>query len=220
MISVFLVYANNFQFKTRPYLWSLLLGILFSLSLAAYILLIFAFLLHIRLKLRNILVITIAFIAINYIVTHVWAGGDNPVYELIYKRLEYDEDKGISGNNRTPAITDYYYDLIVKSGDIVFGKGSVYMGKMFHHGGIQGAGYKMFFMQFGIVGTILIFLFYAVIAHSGIDRRYAYGFLLLYMASFVQRAYPYWLAWLIPYVCAMNYINIGGIHKKNTLYVE
>lgn len=39
MISVFLIYANNFDFKSRKFLWILLIGVLFSLSLAAYILL-------------------------------------------------------------------------------------------------------------------------------------------------------------------------------------
>ncbi len=208
-IAVYLLYANNFNFKEKKYLWFLVAGILFSLSLAAYLLLAVAILLRVRVKVGTILLLALSFLCFNYIVTDMWNNGDNPVNEMIYARLEYDEQtEDIAGNNRTSALTDSYYESFVKSGEIIFGKGSNFMGEMFKNGSIMGAGYKMFFMQFGIIGTIIVFFYYFFIAKACPDKRFAYGFLILYAVSFLQRAYPYWLAWMLPYVCSMNMINL------------
>ncbi len=215
MISVFLIYANNFDFKSRKFLWILLIGVLFSLSLAAYILLTISIILKIRIKFRTVLISFILILGISYIITEIWDNGDNPVNNLIYSRLEYDEEKGIVGNNRTFERTDNYYDIIVKSGDILIGKGSKYMHEMFLTGQIMGAGYKMFFMQFGIIGTIIVFVYYFIIAKSCPNKYYAYSFLLIYIISFLQRAYPYWIAWLLPYICGMNALNFMKYKTKD-----
>lgn len=51
-------------------------------------------------------------------------GGRNVLNEKILSRLQYDEDKGISGNNRTSHLADAYFEQYTNNGQILFGVGN------------------------------------------------------------------------------------------------
>ena len=207
-MAVYLLYANNFNFKGKKYLWALLLGVLFSLSLAAYVLLFLCILIKIRVSIKTILLMALTGGLMYVWITEVWEDGNNPVNSMIFARLEYDDEKGIVGNNRTFDRTDGYYNDIREHSGLTIGQGSKFMNEMFMSGQIMGAGYKMFFMQFGYIGAILALLYYFFIANSCKNKRFAFGFLLIMIVSFIQRAYPFWMAWLLPFICSMNKFNL------------
>lgn len=221
MIAVFIIYANNFNFKHNRYLWAILAAVLFSLSLAGYVLLALAYLLHKGMGLKQILGGTTIAIGILYCVTNLWNNGNNPVNEKIVERLYFDEEKGISGNNRNLYATELYFAKMIEDGRIIWGLGNEQYKILQEKKIIGGAGVTVYLIYNGIIGLILVFIYYAMIAWLGIDRKFSVGFLLLICFCFMQRAYPFWMAWLVPYITSIYTQYKSTVSKQkyeNRLY--
>lgn len=215
MICSFLLFASKYNFRKKEVL-IISLSLLLSLSLAGYVLFLLGYILF---KSKNIIKI-LSFIFIltlaYFYVTELWNNGKNPINERIISRLEYDEDKGIVGNNRVTYITDILFNEYNKNGELLFGISSEKYEKHIANSEIEGAGYKLYVMKYGYVGVLLISFFYLYIAYDSKYRYYAYAFFLLLVASFIQRAYPLWLSWLLPYICGIsnNDNNIATLKMK------
>lgn len=200
---VFFMYANHLRFGKNYYMWTLLAVCIATFSLAAYVLLGMAFILQMKIKLYKIILYSSLLLGSYYYITQVWDGGNNPMNALIVSRLSYDEDKGIAGNNRFNHDTDSKYEEWMKSGDLITGKGLKFYTEQKKNGVLGGAGYKIYIIQYGIIGTALIALLYFMMAQYSNDKRFAYVFFILVVLCFLQRTYPLWLSWMIPYSCSM-----------------
>lgn len=211
MISGILLFANKFQFKEKPILWIILVAVLLSLSLAGYVILIIGFLLLYIRSVSKLIGIGIGAVIITFFVTDIWNNGDNPVNLLIFSRLQYDDEKGISGNNRTIAQTDFYFDKCVKDGTVWLGVRTLKEESL----KIRGAGYKIFLLRYGIVSLALVALFYLLLITPGSNRRYAYSFFILMAFIFLQRAYPGWYSWLLPYVLGIGCTTNNAFFQPN-----
>lgn len=197
LLSTFLMIANRFRFKEMPWLWVLLICVIFSFSLAGYLLTFVGFAL---LKIDSVpKALIVAGITATFVAgTIAWSGGDNTLNELIISRLEYDEASGIKGNNRFYNNTDYEFGRIIGTKYFWTGvQGKVNMDL------IGGAGFKIYILQLGMVGTLLALIFYISLIPDKPDYRFTIGFLLVLVLCFFQRAYPYWYSWLFPYVIGM-----------------
>lgn len=201
---VFLMYANHLNFKRNYYMWTLLVVCIFTFSLATYVLLAIAFILNMRIKVSYITVASLALLIPYIYITQIWDNGKNPVNLLIFSRLEYDSDKGISGNNRFTVDTDARFEEWIKSGNLIIGKGVVFYSNEKADNKLGGAGYKIYMIQFGIIGTVLIFWLYWAMALYNENRRYAVIFFVIFALCFLQRTYPFWMSWFIPYSCSMT----------------
>ena len=204
MIMSFLLYVNKYQVR-KWYVMVCLASLLLSLSLAGYVLLLLGYLFYSLCRssvtrsigylfFGGIISIIVYFISTNY------NGGHNYVNEKIIERLEYDEDRGsIKGDNRVSPATDAFFKSSDLSDFIVGMRSS----KMMQDWNLRGSGYKIFIMEYGIVSLVLVFLLYFFITKRAakVRRRYCYGLLLLYCAAFIQRSYPFWASWLIPFIC-------------------
>lgn len=216
--SSFLLFANKYDFQQNKVLWIIFIGIIFSLSLAGYILTIIGFLLNKKIKIKYWLGILLLLFLSHVIITKIWNDGDNIANLLIYERLAYDEDKGIAGNNRIQYNTDKYYSDMTKDGSIFWGRGNHYYRRMYKNEEIGGAGTKIYLIQYGVLGLFLTFLYYFLIASKCNNKKYAYKFLLLLSICFLQRAYPYHIYWLVPYILSLNRYNHNISIKKR--YVQ
>ena len=201
MICAFLLYANKYDFK-RWYNIVFLISVLFSLSLAGYVLFALGLALYSIKSIKNILTVVFLGVFVYLGVTQLWNNGDNPVNEIIFSRLEYDEDKGISGNNRFSYDTDKYYENLSLT-DRLLGVGLNEYNKGVEQGVISGAGYKIYIIINGVIGCLFVLMIYYCISLLSKNRRYAIGFLILFIASFLQRAYPTWMSWLLPFVAGI-----------------
>lgn len=208
LLSSFLMMANKYDFKKCPYLWILGIGIIFSFSLAGYLLTLTGFLF---VKINNIprMLALVAAIAGLVVAVQSWDGGNNPVNELILGRLEYDESKGIKGNNRVDHTTDDEFSKMMKRG--YYWEGAT---KKIIMDNIAGAGYKIFTLHLGFIGVILVLALYLTMIPSSPDWKFTISFLLVLMLCFMQRAYPEWYSWLFPYVSG---IYIAKAEKDGTL---
>ncbi len=202
-----MIMANRFRMKECPWLWPLLLAVLFSFSLAGYLLLFGAYcLMKINTVWKGLAVAGAC--AVVVVGALNWAGGDNTLYELIISRLEKDESQGIKGNNRYYNDTDFVYSQAVKKGDIVVGvKNKTNMDL------VGGAGFKIYSIHYGLIGVILSFLLYVSIIPQKPDYRYTISFLIIICLCFLQRAYPTWYSWLFPYITGI-YIAKGELETQ------
>lgn len=207
MLSTFLIIANNFNIKKNPYCAILLLTVILSFSLAGYLLLFLGWGLF---WIKNIkrLIFTLITLTIAVTIISNWNLGDNPINELIISRLEYDNEKGIKGNNRFNNETDFVYKKGQKNGWNWVG--------MKDHANldlIDGAGFKIFVLKYGWIGVILALLFYLSIIPRDCNVRYTSIFVFIIAACFIQRAYPFTYTWLLPYILGI-YTNRNQLTDK------
>lgn len=197
LLSTFLLFANRYRFKERPLLWVLVVAILFSFSLAGYIL---SFIGYAFLKIDSILK-GLAFVAVSVAVVigfQTYAGVDNSVNKLILERLERDNSQGIKGNNRFSENTEMIYKRCVKDGDVWHGVSDKVDMNL-----VTGAGYKVYVLHYGIIGALLALALYIALIPPQPSMRFTVSFLLLFVMCFMQRSYPGWYAWLFPYVAGI-----------------
>ena len=204
-ICTFLLYYNKYDFSKKCNI-VYLLSIIFSFSLAGYVLLIFGFVIfkmsesfNKKVILSGIFLIALVngfyYFSINY------KGGNNLFNQLIVERLQFGDEYeyGFSGNNRTKSGAAFLLAKAAASGDIWMGYGVQTMNQYFKDDS-PGAGLVPYLLNRGIIGVILIFIAYFYLAMSSSNKKYALGMLLFYMIAFYQRATPFWAAWLLPFI--------------------
>lgn len=214
---VFLMYANRLDFKHCKELWILLAATIMSYSLAGYVLLLFSLVLKLKAKYTILLIILL--IGSYTYVSEIWENGHNPVNELILKRLEYSEQKGIKGNNRFEGNTNERFSVWMRQGDLIKGFGISEYTKLMTSTSLGGAGFKIYIIQYGLIGLLLIAAIYLTLALNARNRRFALSYFALIAICFIQRTYPLWMCWLIPYVCSLtrNKKEIVRHHSINLL---
>lgn len=211
--STFLLMANRFDFKKFKWLIILGVAVVFSFSLAGYLLAIIGFLL---LKVNSIRKGLLAFVFLGGVVAAglLWSGGENTLNEMIISRLEYDETSGIKGNNRFFNNTDFEYGRVIGTKYFwtsVKGHSNMEL--------ISGAGYKIYILHYGMIGTLLALFLYLSLIPSRPDYRFSISFFIVIALCFLQRAYPYWYCWLFPYVVGI-YIAKYEKDQRNAIEAE
>lgn len=200
MITAFFLYANRFELK-RKTVMIIFIATLFTFSLAAYLLLLISASAYIIISskkpMRNFILWCLFLSSIYFYFSNL-NGGNNIVNNLIIERL-YIENGDLAGNNRFSSFMDNYFDSFVKSADIYTGIGAVKY-QMFNLG--PNAGYKVFIVQYGIIGTLLVFLFYISVVLN-YKSRLSIIFLVVYILCFIQAAYPLWECELLLFIIAM-----------------
>ena len=196
----FLLYALRYDVK-KWYVQVILVALALSFSLAGYVTSAIGYTLYLfsqGLSSKRIVWATIFFCTI-YIGSVSYNNGDNFVNNLIIERLQYDSEKGISGNNRFSDYTEVlFYDALV-SGQLFLGKENIDTEDLF------GAGYMRFLLTNGIFSALMYLLFYISMGKYAANRRYANGLVFLIVITFVQAGYPGSFSWIVPF--AMGVVN-------------
>lgn len=199
----------------------LLLSIFFSFSLAGYMTLGLGLFLNsfignkkhkfIKMVSFSLVVGTIAFFIIKA------ENSDNPLYSWIIERLEYDEELGIAGNNRSDAIFDYHFEQYLKSGDVVFGIGDeIELGEL--NWTNHSSGIKKFFLNFGLVGVIFMVLLTVGLLKANLCSRTLVFFVVIW-AAYIARDLLQSLFWLI--IAMLGFYNLKNIsNKENELKLD
>lgn len=218
MITAFLLFADGFQFKKKE-TWILILTILMTLSLSGYFLLVAAYLfMKIEKQQVNISLVVFIFsvLILIYSIGKFYNGGDNFLNDMILSRLEYDEERGFSGNNRVTAMVYIYYDAMFNDiGTLLYGyKKDVVDYMLMNKEG--GTGFLMSMVAHGLIGTIAGILFYFVYYLFSEHKRTAFLFFTFVIMLYWQRTYPFWYSWIICFVFGItNRINEGGFVRNN-----
>lgn len=185
---VFLFFARGARFKD----WKnivFLTSVFLSFSLAGYVLLCLGFLLNLLFVNKKIsyvkLIIGLFFVGTIVFVTIQAANEDNPLFSLIYERLEYDEEKGIAGNNRSDMTFDRNFSNYLNSGSIVFGMGDeMAQGEM--NWANHASGIKKFFVNFGIAGILALIMVTVSLLKPNYCRAALVFFVVIWTAQIVR----------------------------------
>jgi hypothetical protein len=125
--------------------------------------------------------------------------GNNAINNLILMRLKI-ENGDIVGNNRVGRDFDDYFQQFMNSDNKFLGIGEAKYSKMIWKSG--NAGYKVFILQQGIFGTVLLFLLYFSMVIFK-KSKLSLMFLVVYILSFLQRAYALWDVELLIFITAL-----------------
>lgn len=208
MILSFILFTQNYDFHNKKNLF-LLINLLFTLSLAAYILLFtgyfFSKMNHISFKLNWIFGFLII-IVILYIIF-----SNSPILnEMILNRLVFDSDQGtISGDNRINwNAAQYFANMNLE--ELFYGVGTTEMNDL----EIRGTGLYIHIIQYGIIGVLSILFYYMLILFKYKKTYLSIGLFFLYIFAFYQRSYALWACELILFV---SYVSINE-KDDNILY--
>lgn len=213
----FMLYANRFNFNRRS-IKILLLAEIMSFSLAGYITTFVAYIFHkysLHISIKRFILIFISLFAIYYL-SQDYNGGENKVNDLIFSRLRLDDEKGFKGNNRTGLAADYYYEQMISNGELLTGMGVERIAKINGSSDdynkdtkINGAGYKIYFLTYGLISVVFFLLFYLFSAFRICPKniRYSVGFFVIVALTFIQASYPDSNSWIIPYFLGLRSMN-------------
>ena len=214
MMSTFLIISNRFDFRKKPVI-ILLIATMLSFSLAAYIVLFVTYSISLVLDsknpIRNMLLIFLFCTSCFFIILN-YASDESAIIVHVLNRLDFSGD--VARNSRYSHDFESYYQTFFNSFDKYFGLGQKKFSSLTFYGG--NAGYKVFIMVYGIIGTILVALMYLSVVLLNRTRT-AWILLLAFAMIFMQASYAlleFWLLFLFISVPMLketlgNYKNIN-----------
>lgn len=211
VLLAFLLYASKFDMRKKQ-TWILLVGLFASFSLSGIMSSVIGYIFvkaSKNMPIKKVVVFLLLLMPV-YFVGLEYNGGDNKVNELIIQRLQPDEEKGFSGNNRVGELFDIYFEQMIEDGSILTGMGIDKANKLLSddNGMIHGAGYKRYFVINGLLSGLFFFLFYFFMGPGRPmqkNKRYLWGLYVMFIISFLPLGYPLSTTWLVGY--ALGYAN-------------
>lgn len=202
MFCAILLYIGNYNFRKKRNI-IFLLGLIFSLSLSGYVLLVIGlicryFFSRESLTQRFIFCVKLVVISLVVVVSCVIyykAYPDSLFSHWVLSRFELDEEKGIKGNNRESSQFDRVYESFLDTGGLDYFIGVGTEAETYHS-----ASYKVYLYQRGLLGLIVLLVFYGAVLLSDYSSM-KMGLFILYVASFIQRPYALWSFEIFLFIC-------------------
>lgn len=172
---------------------SMLFGLLISFSLAGYVYLTAIIFLNLWTDRKKVAAKAIgAIMTISLFIggSFIYNGGNNLVHDLIILRLDI-SDGELEGNNRVSADFDAEYQTFLQSGNLLFGED-------FNPEIFGNSGYKVFFFDYGLVGVLLLFVFYLTLFSKAKNRRAMVSAWIVCILIWVVDGFVLWFGRLIP----------------------
>ena len=212
ILMVFFLFINNFDFrKKRNFVY--LLTIIASISLAGFLMGVFAFIAYRLQNLKYGLVSIVLFFFLIWIGGYFFEqynGGNNIINKNITQRLEVEQNSGtIAGYNRTSERFDNAYTKFLSSGGILYGIRRDGMDKMF--GDASNVGYKVYIMTYGLLG-LLLFIIYLFSLSRLYGNYKSYILFFLYVIMFMRGHHTmYSYAFMLVFICGITEIHYQNI---------
>jgi|WetSurMetagenome_2_1015567.scaffolds.fasta_scaffold01070_5 hypothetical protein len=208
-ICVFILYFLNFDLK-RWYGKVIFVAGILSLSLFFYLSAVLLLFIKRITKIKHILILCL-FLALFYSVTR-----KNELFnKYLYKRVEITKDNKLAGNNRTTAKWDVFYRDFLKTDSKYFGV--LGLDKKSNKNYTWVSSYQIFIYNYGIIGLILICIYYYYSFKSEINLFMALSTMLLFILAIYQR--PFILEYnyyALIFFCGVAYLRQDIITNKRT----
>lgn len=200
MIISFVLFCRGYDLRSKQN-WILILSLILSFSLAGYILAILGLIMHLLLQGRlSFKAIFLTIICLGSLALFAIKQQNNIFYELIFKRLEFD-DGTMAGDNRYTSVFESFYELNMKNRQYFL----LGMRDKFDINDFPGnAGYKVYLIQEGAIALVFLFLRYFAILYSQFTFK-GFALLILFSLSFLQRPYADWFVMYLLFVCSLPY---------------
>lgn len=190
-----LLLVNKYDFKkVSTYIY--LIALLLTLSLGGYIItIVCSYLYYIfnkvhnisRFILKNVFIFASLFLIVT-IVTTYWNDGDNVVRDKILDRMEYDESKGVAGNNRQNIEALLLWEEFLQSDSKLFGYGDNRYKELIPNN-YDAASIAEFIMRCGFVGAFIQILSIAFFCFYKKKKKYSVPVFVFLMLDFIQHGY-------------------------------
>lgn len=208
-LSAFVLYGNNYNLKDRRNI-IILIGAFFTFSLAFILLSIFGIIWHSRRSIKTLLRYIFC-ISISVYMLFVFLLSENLAFQqsVAYRMANLFEPEALSRNSIS---FDYYYDKLVNSPMVLIGYG----GKINDYV-LDGASYKNFIFEYGILGIFgLFFIYILIIKIRNLDN---FGCLLMFSLSFLQRpvAFTAWQILLFACITCVVGVRTTQVGRKRIL---
>lgn len=206
MVCSILLYLNGYTLKD----WRnivMTIALIWSFSLAGFVLYAVGLIIYIVAISRNIPLTLFKIVSTFAVLIGVGIAFYSPTNQdivsvRILSRLQFDESKGLSGNNRNSATFDNYYDHFKDTDDYFLGIGRYQSDEMY--GGTGNSSYKNYFVSNGLIGILSTLFIMGVFLFCTPSRR-GLGFMLFLCISFIQRPYFIYGIQIMSYIAALYY---------------
>jgi hypothetical protein len=205
-LSAFVLFANQYNVKKKR-VAIILIGSLFTYSLAFYVLTFIGYLFFLFFKKKKTGILS--FVILVSVLGMVYVSNNKDIYQnpLLHRFQNLDQqlDKRSSIN-----LQNYFSDFI-KSRDAFFGKGFSFISEsnMF-----SGASYIFFIIEYGIIGAICLLLIYLSFIRKG--NRFSYFLLFFFFLSFLQRPGAFTAWQILLFICCIAAID-KNLNRKSKL---
>lgn len=193
-LSAFVLYGNKFNFKRRDNL-IILIGAIFTFSLAFYLLFVIGFILYHSKKVIHFFIAILSIFVLGIVLYLLLK--DNLTFQ--YSIIERFSDVDTKMATRSSKFINDYFESYIFSKDAIWGLGTSFFSDL---GWSEGSSYKDFLLEYGIVGGITLVVVYITL--MGKITRYTLVLLFLFLLSFLQRpiALTSWQILLFSCCCA------------------
>lgn len=205
-VCAFLLLTQVGQWR-KWYNLAMIATIFFTFSLAAYAFLVADIFLGLWIQRRQLMrkvFFSLLFIASSVVVTFTYNNGDNLVHDLIMLRLEVDDGE-VVGNNRVTENFEAEYESFLDSSDILFGRDM-------DNDEFGNAGYRVYVYEYGLVGFLLMLMFYLIAFYKAPDKRALMSALIITAMYFWASAMMLWENFFFP-VYAIAYMQLPRAEK-------
>lgn len=208
VMTVLMLIANGFDLRKKQNL-ILFICTLFTLSLAAILLLGIYVFLTIPISKKSRIVVFFGFFIIAILFAYSAANKDSILWTFVFSRIEKMLNGNITGNRFSDKFETFYANNITNSyKNYLFGVGSEFFNTL----KLNSCGSKVYIAQFGIINTVFIILFYLSCNVRNFSKKNIV-FFIVWLASFVDMAYPTWLCFLIIYNSGT--VNLKSLEVRN-----
>lgn len=208
MIIALLFYIDGYDFK-KWQSWILIISLLWTFSVAGYLLFVLGYIVYKVCSSKQILRRVIGLSVVCTIVVcamgaYYKSNPDSLVSTMILERLQFDDEKGLSGNNRNTQQFMQCYTQFKNSFDVFWGLGTEkYQSLDFISGN---SSYRCFVLEYGILGLLLLACFYISCIEPQSSKIY-WGLFILYCFSFWQRPYALWEIESFSFIAFSSYLK-------------
>ena len=211
MIAVVILHLKEFRLKGIP-LIAIFVSLLFTLSLAGYIIMAIS-LFYYYFRPKHIWKFALIVGAVVFLFNHFRTEtiGENAINDKIIERLIINDGE-MAGNNRNSEDYIAFYNRFLKSNQVLFGDRGQSMKNKWEGGN---AGYRVYIVTNGIVGTFFTFLVFYLLYLESKKRKGAWVLLLIEVLLFIQASVPFWFCVFSLYVFGLA--SLPFKQKKNLL---
>ncbi len=186
-ICALLLYTQTGSWK-RWYNVAMIIGLIMSFSLAAYVIFVMVIFAGMWMKGKHIMPKIIAAIAVIGAIgvgAYFYNGGHNLLNQLILARLEVNANGRLAGDNRVTESFESEYDDFMKSDDLLTGRDFTV-----EKYGPGNSGYRVFVFNYGLLGVLIAAVFYLLIPIDAKNKRAVLSMWAITAALFWERATP------------------------------
>lgn len=204
-LGAFILWANKYNFKNKDCI-ILLIGCIFTFSMAFYVMTIIGWLAYSKFKPSKVIISATAIFLIGFVLYNLLK--DNLAFQqsIIERFTNYDEH---DVESRTGFAINMLWDKTVHSSKIIFGLGSGAVK------GMEGSSYKLFFLEYGIFGFLLIiYAYYKLIPKK---NYYSIMTLCLFVISFLQRPQLFSAQNILLFTCIVKCFETQKVIINNGL---